>query len=147
MVMHDDFEEIDKVSRKIMGFMEDEELEYDKVVERYAFLLRCYATNLSYEEFVDRDYYDSLNYSFNYCLGGLLDELNDDTLNSKSLMELKADKNKHYSDILDGAYKIVERFNSYGMTDTASIMGAEFYLIANIIYSYEESLDYARVYS
>lgn len=142
-----DLSEIDKVSRKIMGFKEDEELEYNKVVERYIFLLRRYAANLSYEKFINKDYYDSLNYSFNYCLGGLLDELNDYTLNSKVLMERKADKNKHYSDILDSAYKIVERFNNYGMTDTANIIGAEFYLIANIIYSYEESLNNIKVYS
>lgn len=142
-----DLSEIDKVSRKIMSFKEDEELEYNKVVERYIFLLRRYAANLSYEKFIYKDYYDSLNYSFNYCLGGLLDELNDYTLNSKALMERKADKNKHYSDILDSAYKIVERFNNYGMTDTANIIGAEFYLIANIIYSYEESLNNIKVYS
>ena len=142
-----DLSEIDKVSRKIMNFKEDEELEYNKVVERYIFLLRRYAANLSYEKFINKDYYDSLNYSFNYCLGGLLDELNDYTLNSKALMERKADKNKHYSDILDSAYKIVERFNNYGMTDTANIIGAEFYLIANIIYSYEESLNNIKVYS
>ena len=142
-----DLSEIDKVSRKIMGFKEEEELEYNKVVERYIFLLRRYAANLSYEKFINKDYYDSLNYSFNYCLGGLLDELNDYTLNSKALMERKADKNKHYNDILDSAYKIVERFNSYGMTDTANIIGAEFYLIANIIYSYEESLNNIKVYS
>ena len=138
--MHEDFDKIDRIARKVMGFREDEELEYDKVVEHYAFLLGYYATNLTDEEFVNIEYYESLNYSFNYCTGGCLEEYLYKDLNTDSL-RLKASENEHYSAVLKGASKIVERFNYLGLEDMASQMGASLYVIANAVYDYEKSLE------
>ena len=140
MVMHEDLDKIDRIARKVMGFREDEELEYDKVVEHYAFLLGYYATNLTDEEFVNIEYYESLNYSFNYCTGGCLEEYLYKDLNTDSL-RLKASENEHYSAILTGASKIVGRFNYLGLEDMASQMGASLYVIANAVYDYEKSLE------
>ena len=138
--MHEDLDKTDRIARKVMGFREDEELEYDKVVEHYAFLLGYYATNLTDEEFVNIEYYESLNYSFNYCTGGCLEEYLYKDLNTDSL-RLKASENEHYSAVLTGASKIVGRFNNLGLEDMASQMGASLYVIANAIYDYEKSLE------
>ena len=138
--MHEDLDKTDRIARKVMGFREDEELEYDKVVEHYAFLLGYYATNLTDEEFVNIEYYESLNYSFNYCTGGCLEEYLYKDLNTDSL-RLKASENEHYSAVLTGASKIVGRFNNLGLEDMASQMGASLYVIANAVYDYEKSLE------
>ena len=44
-------ENIDEISRKILGFDKDEELEYDEVVDRYLLALANYATNIDDETF------------------------------------------------------------------------------------------------
>lgn len=123
-----------------MGLDEDEELDYNKVVERYAHLLRIYANNMTDEEFTNIDYYKSLNYSFNYCTGYLLNEYINTDLDNDSL-RLKADENEHYRSILESASKVVERFYNLGDENMASMMGASFYVIANAVYDYEKSLE------
>lgn len=138
--MLDNFKERDAFARKVMGFSSDEELDYDKVVERYAFLLENYATNMTDEEFINIDYYESLNYSFNYCTGCLLEDYLDTDLDTNSL-RYKASENEHYNDILKGAAKIVERFNYLGFYDKASMLGASYYVIANAVFDYEKSLE------
>lgn len=146
--MHEDLDKTDRIARKVMGFREDEELEYDKVVEHYAFLLGYYATNLTDEEFVNIEYYESLNYSFNYCTGGCLEEYLYKDLNTDSL-RLKASENVHYSAVLTGVSKIVGRFNNLCLENMASIMGSAFYVIANAIYNFEKDFeeDNSKVFS
>ena len=138
--MFENYKETDTFARKVMGFIHDEELDYDKVVERYADLLESYAKNMTDEDFVNIDYYESLNYSFNYCTGYSLEKYLKEDLETDSL-RLKASENKHYNDILKGASKIVERFNYLVLEDMASQMGASLYVIANAIYDYEKSLE------
>ena len=138
--MFENYKETDTFARKVMGFIHDEELDYDKVVERYADLLESYDKNMTDEDFVNIDYYESLNYSFNYCTGYSLEKYLKEDLEIDSL-SLKDSENKHYNDILKGASKIVERFNYLGLEDMASQMGASLYIIANAIYDYEKSLE------
>ena len=138
--MLDNLEIKDEFARKIMGFSSDECLEYDKVVERYAYLLELYAYKLSDKDFINMNNYESLNYSFNFCTGNLLEEYINTDLDTDSL-RLKASENEHYNDILKGASKIVERFYHLGLEDMASQMGASFYVIANAVYDYEKSIE------
>ena len=56
-----DIDEIDRISRKVMGFSRDDVLDYNEVVLKYALLLSKYATNLSANEFLNLDYLETLN--------------------------------------------------------------------------------------
>ncbi len=51
-----DIDEIDKISRKVMGFSRDDVLDYNEVVLKYASLLSMYATNLPVNEFLNLDF-------------------------------------------------------------------------------------------
>ena len=139
-IMLNDLETKDEFARKIMGFSSDKYLEYDKVVERYAYLLELYAYRLPDKDFINIDNYENLNYSFNYCTGNLLEEYINIDLDTDSLV-LKASENEHYNDILKGASKIVERLYYLGLDDMASQLGASFYVIANAVYDYEKSFE------
>ena len=138
--MLDDLKIKDKFARKIMGFSSDEDLEYNKVVERYAYLLELYAYRLPDKDFINIANYESLNYSFNFCTGHILDEYINTDLDTNSL-RLKASENEHYNDILEGASKVVERFYYLGLDEMASQLGASFYVIANAVYDYEKSFE------
>ena len=124
---------IDNFSRRVMGFNDELVFNYDKVVERYILLL---------------DYYESLNFSFNYCTGYIIAEYLNDDLDTSKINE-KAKENEHFSSILTSSSKIVERLNDYGEEEMASILGAYFYTIANAVYDFENSKEMgnAKIYS
>lgn len=144
----DDIKVIDEFSRKVMGFKEEKIFDYDKVVDRYALLLNYYAKNLTHSELVDMDYYESLNYSFNYCTGYIIEEYLSDDLDTSKIDEMTS-KNEHFNLILRSASKIVERLNNYKEEEMASVLGAYFYTIAKAVYDFENSkeIGISKVYS
>ena len=139
---------IDNFSRRVMGFNDELVFDYDKVVERYILLLDYYAKNLTHDELVSMDYYESLNFSFNYCTGYIIAEYLNDDLDTSKINE-KAKENEHFSSILTSSSKIVERLNDYGEEEMASILGTYFYTIANAVYDFENSKEMgnAKIYS
>lgn len=144
----DDIKVIDNFSRKVMGFNDEKVFDYDKVVERYIFLLEYYAKNLTRDELVSIDYYESLNFSFNHCTGYIIEEYLDDDLDTSKINE-RAKENKHFNSILTSSSKIVERLNNYGEEEMASMLGTTFYMVANAVYDFENSkeISNAKIYS
>ena len=140
--MNSDFEKIDSFAREVMGFEDDKILDYNKVVERYASILGVYANNLSTEDFINLDYYESLNFSFYHCTGYILDDYFNLSANS---CKSKSIDNKHYNAILFNASEIVKRFNYLGMTDMALMMERLFHVIATAVYNFEKSLENPKI--
>ena len=145
-MMYYDIDEIDKISRKVMGFSRDDVLDYNEVVLKYALLLSKYATNLSANEFLNLDYFETLNYSFNHCTGFVLEDYID--LNEIYIKE-GTKENPRSNAVLNAGKKVVERFNLYGLEEIGSNMAIDFVAIGNAINDYEKSLenDHIKIHS
>lgn len=139
-IMKNDFEKIDSFAREVMGFEDDKILDYDKVVERYASILELYANDLPLEDFINLDYYENLNFSFDHCTGYVLEDYFKPSVDPYESID-----NKHYNDILFNASKIVDRFNYLDMTDIAEAMKKSFVVIATAVYNFEESLEDIKI--
>ena len=145
-MMYYDIDEIDKISRKVMGFSRDDVLDYNEVVLKYALLLSKYATNLPANEFLNLDYFETLNYSFNHCTWFVLEDYID--LNEIYIKE-GTKENPRSNAVLNAGKKVVERFNLYGLEEIGSNMAMDFVAIGNAINDYEKSLenDHIKIHS
>ena len=132
-------DDIDKRTRKILGIGEDEELEYNTVVENYVLVLANYATNLDDKTFFTPGIFHNLNYSL-YHLTGWIFSNNYGFLTDEEITK-RMEENELYKLIIEASNLVINRFLENGSESDANIVGATFYVIANNIYDYEKSLE------
>ena len=141
----DDIDLIGLRARKVLGFDNDIVIDYNAAVEHYIKLINYYSTNLELEKFKNIEIFETLNYSFNYCTGFVIEDYIDDYLDDRqvidAIVKVRSSENIHYHNLLVAASLAVDRYMENNMTDVASMLGASFYVIANAIYDYEKSLD------
>lgn len=130
---------IEERTRKILGFDNDEELEYNEVVDRYLLTLANYATNIDDETFFTEGVFHNLNYSLYHLTGWIFS--NHSEIITDEEMSKRMDENEHYNLLIKAASLVMKRFTKNGMEDEATKEGATFYVIANNIYDYESSLE------
>lgn len=146
MLDKENIEYIDKISRKVMGFLEDEIISYDEAVDHYIYLINYYGTSLEEERFLNIDNFETLNYSFNYCIGFILEDyipIDIDTLK----IEEETEENVHYDKLLRAGNRVVERFYAYGLDQLAEDFAMQYALIGKAIYEYEKDMVNVKKYS
>ena len=130
---------IDERARKIVGFDNDEEIEYDEVVDRYLLTLANYAISVDDETFFTEGVFHNLNYSLYHLTGFILG--NYSNIITDEEMSRRMDENEHYNLLIKAASLVMKRFIKNGMEEEATIEGTTLYVIANSIYDYESSLE------
>ena len=139
VLMEYSMKNIDERARKILGFTNDEILEYDEVVDSYLLTLANYAVNLDDKTFFTEGIFHNLNYSLYHLTGWVFSDYS--KIITAEEIAKRMDENDHYKLLIKTANLIINRFFKNGMEDEANREGAVFYVIANNIYDYEKSIE------
>lgn len=137
--MNRTMDDIDKKARKILGISENQELEYNDVVDSYILVLANYAVNLDDKTFFIPGIFRNLNYSLYHLTGWIFSNYYGFLTDEE--MTRRMEENEWYNLIIKASNLVINRFLENGKEDESNAVGAAFYVIANNIYDYEKSIE------